>query len=93
MSAENPRAAGRGGNQPPLPRLIQDYLGRKLRSELYETGERPQYLGDPAIPPEFEPLIEQIVRKDRSRASNLAEDAGYQAVADALKDFDESGRS
>lgn len=93
MSGENARAARRGGNQPPLPRLVQEHLGRKLRSQLYETGEKPQYLGDPAIPREFDPLIEQIVKKDRARASDRAGQAGFEAVAAALKEFHETGRS
>lgn len=93
MSDETERAARRGGNQPPLPRLVQEHLGRKLRAELYETGDKPQYLGDPAMPREFDPLIEEIVKKERARVSDRAQQAGYQAVASALKEFQEAGQA
>lgn len=92
MSGENERATRRGGNQPPLPRLVQEHLGRKLRAQLHEVGDKPQYLGDPAIPREFDPLIEKIVQRERAHTSDRAQQAGYQAVAAALQEFQEPRR-
>lgn len=90
MSGENGTIIKRGGNQPPLPRPVQEHLGRKLRAQLYEVGEKPSYLGDPVIPREFDPLIEQLAKRDRARAADQAGLAGYQAVAAALMDFQEA---
>jgi hypothetical protein len=74
-------------NQPPLPRPVQEHLGQKLRAQLYELSEKPQYLGDPVVPQEFDPIIEKIEKKDRARRTAKIEEAGRQAVEAALTDF------
>ena len=55
-------------NRPPLPRQVQEHLGQKLRAQLYEDAPKPQYLGDPAIPREFDSLIERIESMEKELA-------------------------
>jgi len=91
MSLDDEKRSWRGSNRPPLPRPVQEHLGRKLRAQLYETGERPQYLGDPVVPREFDPLIEKIQMNDRVRRATRIRLAGQQAVAVALAEFRKEG--
>ncbi|MCB8823263.1 hypothetical protein [Microvirga rosea] len=72
-------------NQPPLPRQVQEHLGQKLRAQLYETTAKPRYLGDPAIPQEFDALLEKLDRRDRMRRSEQIAQIAHRAVEDALK--------
>jgi hypothetical protein len=88
MSGEADKPSRKGSNQPPLPRPVQDHLGQKLRAQFHELGEKPQYLGDPMVPQEFDPLIERIEKKDRARRKTKIEQAGHHAVAEALADFE-----
>jgi len=71
-------------NRPPLPRQVQEHLGQKLRAQLYEDAPKPQYLGDPAIPREFDSLIERIESQDRAKRSERIARIARQAVEDAL---------
>jgi hypothetical protein len=66
--------------QPPgaLDRSVQDFLGRKLRAAYNEVAEKPAYLGDPALPPEFE---HQLVRIE---ATIRTHEGGVNAVREAL---------
>jgi hypothetical protein len=62
----------------PLPRIVQEHLARELRAIYLEMQDRPAYLGDPALPPEFDvPLLRMAMRQ---RAS----EQGFAAVAAAL---------
>jgi hypothetical protein len=85
--SQNDKRPGRGSNQPPLPRPVQEHLGQKLRAQLYEEGDKPQYLGDPAVPRHFDPIIEKIEQKDRVRRKAKIEEAGQQAVEAALTEL------
>jgi hypothetical protein len=67
--------------------MVQEHLGQKLRAQFYEEGEKPQYLGDPMVPQEFDPIIEKIENKDRARRKARIEQAGKLAVEAALTDF------
>jgi hypothetical protein len=87
MARKRDETRTKGSNQPPLPRPVQEHLGQKLRAQLYELGEKPQYLGDPMVPQEFDPIIEKIEKKDRARRQDRIERAGQQAVEAALTDF------
>lgn len=59
---------------------IREHLGVQLRTEYDVISEKPAFLGDPAIPPQFE---EQIVRLEtRERVHTKA----VEAVAHALQD-------
>jgi len=71
-------------NRPPLPRQVQEHLAQKLRAQLYEASPKPQYLGDPVIPREFDSLIERIENQDRAKRSERIAQIARQAVEEAL---------
>lgn len=83
VTGDDPRKAR--SNQPPLPRQIQEHLGQTLRAQLYEVSPKPQYLGDHAVPREFDSLIERIEMRDRMRRSERIAQAAYQAIEEALR--------
>lgn len=64
---------------PPLPETVRDHLGRELRTTYAASAEKPQYLGDPAIPPE---LSAQVMRLE---GRLKAHEQGTEAVKDALE--------
>ena len=61
-----------------LPRDIQEHLGRRLRSELHTEADKPAFLGEPSVPPQFEPLVRKL------EAGEGGERQGYEAVKRAL---------
>ena len=71
-------------NTPSLPTDIQDHLGRMLRAEYYERGDKPRFLGDPAVPLEFDPYLQRLDRKERDLRSSMIGEKGKHAVATAL---------
>ena len=73
------RNAGEGEEPPAvLDRKEQDFLGQKLRAAYAEAEEKPSYLGDPALPPEFE---EKVLAVEKSVEVH---EKGIEAVRDAL---------
>jgi hypothetical protein len=77
-------APRRRSNTPSLPANIQDHLGRMLRAEYYERGDKPRFLGDPALPLEFDPYLQRLDRNERDRRSSMIGEKGRHAVAAAL---------
>ena len=73
---------GEGTPKRGLDRPVQDALGEQLRTALNETAEKPAYLGDPAIPVEFE---HQLLRLE---STIEVREKGVEAVRDALLDLD-----
>ncbi|MFC1459788.1 hypothetical protein ACETIH_24415 [Microvirga arabica] len=71
-------------NTPSLPAGIQDHLGRLLRAEYYERGDKPRFLGDPALPLEFDHYLHRLDQKDRDLRSSMVREKGRRAVAAAL---------
>ncbi|HEY0571876.1 MAG TPA: hypothetical protein VGD16_10125 [Enterovirga sp.] len=63
----------------PLPKDVQEHLGRQLRSAYNAKAERPAFLGDPAVPPQFERLIRRIEVSEKVR------EIGVEAVRQALE--------
>ena len=61
-----------------LPRAIQEHLGRRLRTELHIEAEKPSFLGEPSLPPQFETLVRKI------EAGENGERQGYEAVKRAI---------
>jgi hypothetical protein len=61
-----------------LDRSVQDHLGQKLRAAYAEVEEKPAYLGDPALPPEFEHKVLAIEKSEE------VHDKAVEAVRDAL---------
>ena len=56
-------------NVPPLPHSVQEHLGQMLRADYYERGEKPRYLGDSALPVEFDPYLYRLEQKERASGS------------------------
>jgi hypothetical protein len=71
-------------NVPPLPHSVQEHLGKMLRADYYERAEKPRYLGDPALPLEFDPYLYRLEQKERALRIMRVREQGTQAVADAL---------
>ena len=71
-------------NTPSLPANIQDHLGQLLRAEYYERGDKPRFLGDPALPLEFDPYLQHLDQKERDLRASMIRKHGRQAVAAAL---------
>jgi hypothetical protein len=71
-------------NTPSLPANIQDHLGQLLRAEYYERGDKPRFLGDPALPLEFDPYLQRLNQKERALRASMIGEQGRQAVAAAL---------
>lgn len=62
---------GREDHERALSREVREHLGRKLRSELRIEAEKPAFLGDDAIPPQFAGLVSQIQRREMSSQKGL----------------------
>lgn len=71
-------------NTPSLPATIQDHLGQLLRAEYYERGDKPRFLGDPALPLEFDPYLQRLDQRERALRASMIGMQGQQAVAAAL---------
>jgi hypothetical protein len=84
MTGSGDKPAKRRSNLPPLPRPVQEHLGQKLRAQYHETGDKPKYLGDPMVPVEFDPLLDQIDKTERKRKAEKIGELGREAVAAAL---------
>lgn len=64
-----------------LPPPVREHLGQQLRSAYNAEAAKPDYLGDPSLPPEFTPQLRRLETRFK------AHDTGREAVADALKDI------
>jgi hypothetical protein len=71
-------------NLPLLAPAILDHLGQKLRAVYYETSARPKYVGDTALPLEFDPYLYHLYQKEQTTRVERVESAGLAAVAVAL---------
>ena len=67
-----------------LPRPVQEHLAKELRAEYQLVADKPAFLGDPAIPVEFEHHLSRLDRREK------AHERGIEAVKAAL-DLDEDG--
>jgi hypothetical protein len=74
-------------NVPPLPRSVQEHLGQKLRADYYERGDKPKYVGDPALPLEFDPYLYRLEQKERASRFMRIREHGTTAVARALSNL------
>src|SRR5919107_5998051 len=87
IKLQNPtplKYAAAQSNVPPLPRSVQEHLGQTLRADYYLRGDKPKYLGDPALPLEFDPYLYRLEQKERAHRIMRVREQGTQAVADAL---------
>ena len=70
-----------------LPRPLQEHLAQQLRAEYQLVADKPAFLGDPAIPPEFDRHIRRLDVQEK------AHDLGVEAVKAALVLDEEDGES
>lgn len=78
MSAGGKDGAETVSSDAALNREIQERLGQRLRSELQVQAERPTFLGESSVPPQFENLVRRL------EAGERGERQGYEAVKNAL---------
>ena len=64
-----------------LPRSVQEHLGQQLRSAYNELQEKPAYLGDPALPVQFDEPLYRLSLRERVRQKGIA------AVRSALQEY------
>jgi len=74
-------------NVPPLPRSVREHLGQALRADYYLRGDKSKYLGDPALPVEFDPYLYRLEQKERASRIMRIREHGTTAVATALSDL------
>lgn len=67
-----------------LPRDVQEHLGQQLRTEYDVVAEKPAFLGDPAIPEQFDWHIMRL--ETRERAHNQAVEAVERALEDIVSE-------
>lgn len=73
---------GRGAASSLEP-AVQEHLGKQLRSTYHVMTEKPTFLGDPVIPPQFDGLIQKLEARDRERTEAI-HDRAVAAVEEAL---------
>lgn len=61
-----------------LSRDVQQHLGRRLRTELHVEADKPAFLGESSVPPQFETLVRKL------EAGEQGERQGYEAVKRAI---------
>ena len=67
----------------PLPRPLQEHLAQQLRAEYQLVADKPAFLGDPALPVEFEIQLNRLDRREK------VHERGIEAVKAALNLGDE----
>ena len=70
--------------RPVLDSDIQSHLGQELRSTYARVADKPAYLGDPALPPEFEHKLIEV------EAAVELREKGIEAVREVLNLPDEA---
>jgi hypothetical protein len=70
-----------------LPRPLQDHLAQQLRSAYHTLEDKPAFLGDPAIPVEFEHHLQRLEAVERVRRTEKVRTQGIAAVKSALEDI------
>jgi hypothetical protein len=70
-----------------LPRPLQEHLAQKLRSAYHELADKPAFLGDPAVPVEFEHQLQRLEAVEKVRHTEKVRNQGIEAVRSALEDI------
>lgn len=76
----DPKATGPATS---LPRPLQEHLGQQLRAAYQLAADKPAFLGDPAIPAEFDRHLQRLETREK------AHERGIEAVKAALNLDDE----
>ena len=83
----NERKDERSGEGSGLPRPLQEHLAQQLRSTYQATAEKPAFLGDPAVPAEFEQHLQRLEAVERGRRREKVHNEAIEAVKTALEDI------
>ena len=85
-TVEQRRSTG-SGHEPSsrLPRPLQEHLAQKLRSAYHELADKPAFLGDPAVPVEFEYHLQRLEAIEKARHIEKVRNQGIEAVKTALE--------
>ncbi len=70
-----------------LPRPLQEHLAQQLRSTYQTASEKPSFLGDPAIPVEFEHHLQRLEEVETGRRREKVHTQAVEAVKNALEDI------
>ena len=70
-----------------LPRPLQEHLAQQLRSTYQTVSEKPAFLGDPAIPVEFEHHLQRLEEVETGRRREKVHTQAVEAVKSALEDI------
>ena len=70
-----------------LARPLQEHLARELRSTYHATEEKPAFLGDPAIPVEFEYQLQRLEAVEKVRHTEKVHNQAVEAVKTALEEI------
>jgi hypothetical protein len=65
---------------------VREHLGKQLRSTYHALEAKPAYLGDEAVPAQFDGFIRRLEEHDR-RHVEAVHDKAVAAVETALKDI------
>ncbi|WP_187144492.1 hypothetical protein [Microvirga massiliensis] len=76
---------GRSGPDAALPRPVQEHLARQLRAAYHERQEKPAFLGDAALPREFDDYLYRLWSSETAHRRRRAGACGLAAVQAALK--------
>ena len=68
-----------------LPRPLQEHLAQKLRSAYQELAPKPAFLGDPAVPAEFEYHLQRLEAVEKVRHQEKVHNQAIEAVKAALE--------
>lgn len=85
-----PRRPARDGAIPGpvvLSKEVQEHIGQQLRTEYDIVAEKPAFLGDPAIPEQFDWQIARLETRERAQAQ--AVDAVEKALEELVLEVDE----
>lgn len=69
-----------------LPAPVQQHLAQQLRAAYQETAEKPAFLGDPALPPQIEQKVGELIERERSAVREKVHELGTEAVEAALEE-------
>jgi hypothetical protein len=70
-----------------LARPLQEHLAQKLRSAYHELADKPAFLGDPAVPAEFEYHLQRLEAVEKVRHEEKVHNRAVEAVKTALEDI------
>ena len=81
-----PGQAGGADVDPALPEPVRDHLGQQLRSVFTTQDDAPKFLGDPAVPEEFEPQLRRLeIRLKTHEEGTGAVEQALDGLLDDLK--------